>query len=143
MRDSPHEGIGKGDYRGSACPSGGAFGADATDVIGTGSSAHIYVYLPCGSGTEGVEIQPVAPFSFHQVWSSSTGSPDGPPVVAGGLVWALNWGSGGLYGMNPSTGHVTISRSTDSLEHFAAPAVGDKLLFVPTAAGVEAFGTSR
>ena len=142
MKESPLEGIGKGAFSGLVCRSGGAFGADATDVIGTGKSAHIFVYVPCGSGTEAVEIHPASPFSFRRVWSSSTGSPDGPPVVAGGLVWALNWQSGGLYGMSPSTGQVTVSRSTDGLEHFATPAVGDKTLFVPTQGGVEAFRTS-
>jgi hypothetical protein len=44
--------------------------------------------------------------------------------------------------MSPSTGQVTVSRSTDGLEHFATPAVGDKTLFVPTQGGVEAFRTS-
>jgi outer membrane protein assembly factor BamB len=142
MKDSPLGGIGKDAYTGAVCLGGGAFGADATDVIGTGTNAHIYVYVPCGSGTEAVEITTTSPISFHRVWSPSTGSPNGSPIVAGGLVWALNWDGGQLYGMNPTTGAVTVTRSTGALEHFAVPAVGDKLLFVPTQAGVEAFSTS-
>ena len=38
-------------------------------------------------------------------------------------------------------GHVVVRRSTENLEHFVAPAVGDRMLFVPTADGVEAFRT--
>lgn len=81
-------------------------------------------------------------WSLRQVWTPSTGSPNGPPIVAGGLVWALDWSSGGLYGMNPVSGNVVVQRATDSLEHFATPGVGDRMLFVPTAAGVEAFDTA-
>jgi outer membrane protein assembly factor BamB len=142
MKDSPLGGIGPGAYRGAVCPGGGAYGADATDVIGTGKSAHSYVYVPCGSGTEAIEVRTTAPISFHRVWSSSAGSPSGSPIVAGGLVWALNWNSDQLYGMNPTTGQVALVRSTGGIAHFAAPAVGDDLLFVPTKNGVEAFGAS-
>ncbi len=140
MKRKPLGGIGHGAFTGPVCLGGGAFGADATDVIGTGANAHIYVYVPCGSGTEAIEIHPSS-MSFQRVWSASTGSPNGSPIVAGGLVWALNWNTGGLEGMDPTTGHVTIARSTDGVEHFATPAVGDRLLFVPTQRGVEAFGT--
>jgi hypothetical protein len=77
--------------------------------------------------------------SFHRVWSPSSGSPNGSPIVAGGLVWALDWNNALLYGMNPVNGHVVVRRSTDSLVHFVAPGVGDGMLFVPTADGVEAF----
>ncbi len=74
-------------------------------------------------------------------WSPSFGSPNGPPIVAGGLVWALDWDGAALYGMNPVTGHVVVHRTTDDLEHFATPGVGDGMLLVPSAGGVEAFRT--
>ncbi len=141
MRASHLGGIGKGAFTGALCLGGGVFGADATDVIGTGTRSRTYVYAPCGSGTVAVEVDASA-MTFERAWSASTGSPDGPPVVAGGLVWALNWGSGGLYGMNPSTGHVVLERSTGALEHFATPAVGDGTLLVPTQDGVEAWAAS-
>ena len=59
----------------------------------------MYVYAACGSGTEAVEIN-VAARTFKRATSSSTGDPNGSPIVAGGLVWALSWSGGGLYGMN-------------------------------------------
>ncbi len=141
MGTSHLEGIGKGAFTGALCLGGGAFGAYATDVIGTGARSRTYVYAPCGNGTVAVEVDASA-MTFERVWSASTGSPDGPPVVAGGLVWAVNWGSGGLFGMNPSTGHVVMKRSTDALEHFATPAAGDGTLLVPTQNGVEAWAAS-
>jgi outer membrane protein assembly factor BamB len=135
-------GIGKGAFTGPLCLGGGVFGADATYVIGTGARSGTYVFAPCGSGTVAVEVDASA-MTFKRVWSASTGSPDGPPVVAGGLVWAVNWGSGDLYGMSPSTGQAVLERSTGALEHFATPAVGDGRLLVPTQNGVEAWGTSN
>jgi outer membrane protein assembly factor BamB len=144
MENSPLGGIGKGAFTGSLCPGGGAsgvFGADAADVIGTGASSRTYVYAPCGGGTEAVEIDASA-MTFKQAWSPSTGTPNGSPIVAGGLVWALDWPAGNLYGMNPSTGKVAVQRSTDAVGHFATPAVGDAMLFVPTLNGVEAWTTT-
>ena len=71
-----------------------------------------------------------------------SGSPNGPPIVAGGLVWALDWNGATLYAMNPSRG-TPSSAGRRMLEHFATPAVGDAMVFVPTAEGVEAFRTAR
>ncbi|MGA2530649.1 MAG: PQQ-binding-like beta-propeller repeat protein [Acidimicrobiales bacterium] len=136
VREGHLAGIGHGAYTGLACPGGGAFGADASDVVGS----RIFIYVPCGSGTEALQIT-TSPMSFRRVWAPSTGSPNGSPVVAGGLVWALDWNNALLYGMNPVSGLVVVRRSTDSLEHFVAPGVGDKMLFVPTAYGLEAFRT--
>jgi outer membrane protein assembly factor BamB len=141
MNDSPLAGIGKGAFTGALCLGGGVFGADATDVIATGAGSRTYVYAPCGSGTEAVEID-VSAMTFKRAWSPSTGTPDGPPIVAGGLVWAVDWNAGELYGMNPSTGKVAVERSTGALEHFATPGVGDATLFVPTQSGIEAWGTT-
>ena len=142
MRDGKLGGIGKGAFHGNVCPNGGAFGADAADVVGTGSAARTYVYVPCGSGTEALLVHSASPISFHEAWSPSTGSPSGPPIVAGGYVWALDWNGNQLYAMNPSTGHVVFTRSTDGLNHFATPGFGDGMLVVPTGGGVEAFATS-
>jgi outer membrane protein assembly factor BamB len=138
MKDSPLGGIGKGAFTGAVCPGGGAFGADAAAVLGSGAARRTYVYAPCGSGTEALVVNAAA-MTFQRAWSPSTGSPNGPPVVAGGLVWALDWNGGALYGMAPTTGRVEIERPTGSLEHFATPSVADGAVFVPTDQGVEAW----
>lgn len=141
VREGHLGGVGHGAYTGAVCPSGGDFGADASDVIGTGKRARIFVYAACGSGTEAVQVSTSPKMTFRRVWAPEFGSPNGPPIVAGGLVWALDWNGAELYGMNPVTGQVTFHRPTDPLEHFATPAVGDTMLIVPTAEGVEAFRT--
>jgi hypothetical protein len=56
MKDSPLGGIGAGAFTGPVCLKGGAFGADATDVLRIGKASHVVVYVPCGGGTEAVEI---------------------------------------------------------------------------------------
>ena len=141
MSEGHLAGIGHGAYTAPACPGGGDFGADASDVIGTGDGARIFIYAACGSGTEAFQVT-TSPVAFHRVWSPSFGSPNGPPIVAGGLVWALDWDGAALYGMNPVNGQVLVHRTTDALEHFATPAVGDGMLFVPSTSGVEAFRTA-
>ena len=141
MSEGHLAGIGHGAYTGPACPGGGDFGADASDVVGSGSTERVFVYAACGSGTEAFQVT-TSPMAFHRVWSPSFGSPNGPPIVAGGLVWALDWDGDALYGMNPVTGHVVVHRTTGALEHFSTPAVGDGMLFVATAGGVEAFRTA-
>jgi len=78
-------------------------------------------------------------YSLPAGLGSLSGSPDGPPIVAGGAVWALNWQSDQILGMNPTTGHTFIERPTGPLPHFATPGVGDRSVFVPTGNGVEAF----
>ena len=140
MNEEHLAGIGHGAYSAPACPGGGDFGADASDVVGAGKSARIFIYAACGSGTAALQVT-TSPPAFHRVWSPSFGSPNGPPIVAGGLVWALDWDGAALYGMNPVTGHVVVHRTTDDLEHFATPGVGDGMLLVPSAGGVEAFRT--
>lgn len=140
MTEGHLEGISHGAYTGPACPGGGDFGADASDVIGTGKSARTLVFLACGSGTEALQVT-TSPMAFHRAWSPSSGTPNGPPIVAGGLVWALDWHNALLYGTNPLSGHVVVRRTTDALEHFATPGVGDGMIFVPTGGGVEAFRT--
>lgn len=136
VREGHLGGIGHSVYTGQACPGGGDFGADASDVVG----GRIYIYLACGGGTEALRVT-TSPVAFHRAWSPSSGSPNGSPIVAGGLVWALDWSNNLLYGMSPTTGHVVVERHTDQLVHFVAPGVGDKMLFVPTSSGVEAFDT--
>ncbi len=135
--------IGHGAFSGPVCPYGGGdFGANASDVVGAGKSARTFIYAACGNGTAAVQVS-TSPVAFRRVWKSpSVGSPNGPPIVAGGVVWALDWKGAALYGMNPVTGYVIFQRRTDSLEHFATPGVGDGMILVPTARGVEAFRTS-
>lgn len=134
MREGQLGGVGHGASSAPLCKGGGVYGADASDVIG----GRIFIYAACGGGTQAVQVN-ASSLSFHRVWTPSSGTPNGPPIVAGARVWALNWNGNELYGMNPSTGHVVVERSTDGLNHFATPAAGEGMVFVPTQGGVEAY----
>ena len=138
MRENALHGIGHGDWKGKVCEGSGVFGADASDVVGSGSSKRTFIYAACGGGTEALSVN-LHKMTFSRVWS---GHGNGSPIVAGGLVWTLDWDSGVLYGQRPTTGHVVVQRSTDGLDHFVAPGVGDGMVLVPTDSGVEAFRTT-
>ena len=138
MREGALGGVGHGAFSAVLCDGGGVYGADASDVIG----GRIFIYAACGGGTEAIQID-AASLSFRRVWSPSSGSPNGPPIVAGGRVWALDWNGNELYGMNPTTGRVVVERSTDGLNHFATPSAGEGMLLVPTYSGIEAFHRDR
>ena len=97
MKTTPLGGIGKGAFTGALCPGGGAFGADATDVIGAGGHGRTYVYAPCGSGTVAVEVDTSA-MTFRRVWSASTGSPDGPRSWPGAWYGRSTGARGGCTG---------------------------------------------
>jgi outer membrane protein assembly factor BamB len=127
-------GVGGPAYTGSLCSGGGDYGANAVDTIGH----QVFVFAACGSGTTAAAI---SGGSFHVAWQQSSGDADGPPIVAGGTVFAINWSGTSIYGMNPATGVVTVYRHTDPTEHFATPAVGDAMLLIPTKSGVEAYRT--
>jgi outer membrane protein assembly factor BamB len=140
MQEGHLGGIGKGAFTGEVCTGGGVFGADASDVLGSGANARVLIYTPCGGGTVALQVD-ASKMSFKRAWASE-GSPNGPPIVAAGLVWALDWDNGQLYGMNPGTGHTVVQRATAPLNHFATPGVGDDMVLVPTQGGVEAFRIS-
>ncbi len=129
-------------WRGAVCTGGsGDFGADASDVVSVANTPETFIYAACGGGIEALRVTLGATPSFTQAWTASSGDPKGPPIVAGGLVWALDWSNGVLDAMNPVTGAVEFSRSTTTLNHFASPIAGDGLIVVPTHTGVEAFTT--
>jgi hypothetical protein len=120
----------------------GDFGADATAVVTVGGVRRTYIFAACRTATEAVLVHTGTSVSFTQAWAPSTGTPDGPPIYAGGLVWALDWEHSGLSAMAPTTGRVVFSRATEDLPHFATPTVADGFVLIATRTGVEAFAAS-
>jgi outer membrane protein assembly factor BamB len=96
------------------------------------------VFVPCADGIVAVNIDSAT--AFHVVWYSNTAS--GPPILAGGLVWAASvFGGTTLYGLNPATGATTVQLHLPmTTEHFATPASGDGKLFIGDGSDVAAFG---
>lgn len=140
-------GIGHPYFRGRVCPDAGpVFGANAAARFRLGQRLRTLVFVPCPSGTVALVLSSGHAPSFRRLWEASADSPNGPPIIAGGLVWALSTGADGgggtsglLVGLSPLTGRVLVSRAVGAVEHFAAPAAADGLLVVPTAGGVVAF----
>jgi polyvinyl alcohol dehydrogenase (cytochrome) len=126
-------------FQGNVCTGGGDFGADATDVVTSGGVSHTYIYAACNSGLAALLFKGGGSPSFSVAWTPSTGDPIGPPVVADGLVWSLDWRGAELFALAPTTGVVRFSRATASLDHFATPTVSGNRVLVPTQGGVEAF----
>lgn len=68
----------------------------------------------------------------------------GPPIYAGGLVWATRWsetaqeGGGVLYGINPISGQVEFEENEGGFTHFATPSAGAGRLFVANGTHVTA-----
>lgn len=110
--------------------SGAAFGGLAV----SGST----VYVPCKDGIAAVSVDSAT--AFHVVWYSSTAS--GPPILAGGLIWAASvFGGTTLYGLDPATGATTVQLPLpQSTEHFVTPTSGDGKLFLGDGRDVVAFG---
>lgn len=94
------------------------------------------VYVACGEGVTAVRISNRAPH-MSVLWTTSTTPSgvaiNGPPIVAGGLVWSLD-AYGTLWGINPRSGGHVVQERTNAGEsnHFPTPSVADGLLLVPT-----------
>jgi outer membrane protein assembly factor BamB len=97
------------------------------------------IYVTCADGLRALALNTSAPsFSPVAAWQVNSAI-NGPPIVAGGLVWATDWNNGALYGLNPETGKAAVNRSTPSMEHFTTPSASDGRLFLATGQTVEAY----
>jgi len=78
------------------------------------------------------------PPDLHRLWQAPAES-EGPPIVAGGLVWTIDQG-GTLSAIDPATGTVNQQFTIGAeANHFPTPSVGDGLLLAPSADQVHAF----
>ncbi|PZS18996.1 MAG: hypothetical protein DLM54_07705 [Acidimicrobiales bacterium] len=134
LLDAAHlGGIGHPLYSTPVCQ-GGAYGADAT----SGS----LVVVPCTTGLVALRLGPgsasvAAEPTFTVAWRGS-GHP-GAPVVAGGVVWALDTYHGYLYGSDLATGATHGRVHVGQVAHFATPAVSGSSIYVAGSGGLLAF----
>lgn len=105
-----------------------SFGADAYD--------NGVIYVACLKG--GMRALALHGAKFSKLWTGPTAS-NGPPIVAGGLVWVTSFTNSRLYGLNSQTGKVIVSQATPAMEHFTSPSASDGLLFLATDNTVEAY----
>jgi PQQ enzyme repeat len=102
-----------------------------------GATAYLapYIYVPCENGLFAVTQ---SGNTFSLAWSFP-GVHATSPIIAGGAVLVLDGGGSTLYAINPTTGAQITSVSTGSLTHFASPATGDGMVFVPAQGEIDAF----
>jgi outer membrane protein assembly factor BamB len=117
----------------SSAVCGGGFGGAAVDGD--------VVYLACFDGLYAVRVTPGTGSrrpSLSVVWSQ-TGFQPGPPIVAGGIVWAVET-RGRLVGFDQEAGAVRYSQAIRVAGSFPSPAAADGRLFVPDGNRLAVFG---
>ncbi len=117
----------------TVCPNGDVDGGEV--IEGT------VVYIPCQAGLEAVSVSSSPP-GINVLWSSTDAT--APPILAGGLLWALGGPAESvLFAVDPSTGRteqqITVGANQN---HFPTPSVGAGLLLVPTGSLVKAYKAS-
>jgi outer membrane protein assembly factor BamB len=97
------------------------------------------IYVACSDGLRALALNPAAPsFAPLTTWHTPS-AVNGPPIESGGLIWATDWNSGRLYGLNPQTGQAAVTQSTPAMEHFITPSASDGKLFLGAGNTVEAY----
>jgi len=118
-------------------PGGQRFSASTCPSFGGDALAGGVLYLACSDGVRALSINTAAP-SFSVLWHGPSAA-NGPPIVAGGLVWVVASGSGTLYGLDPASGQPRVTQMLGAVEHFTSPSAAGGQLFVATAGAVRAF----
>ncbi len=128
LLDAAHlGGIGHPAFSAPVCP-GGAYGATAA----SGS----LVLVACTTGLVALRIGAA---SFAVAWRAASSGRPGAPVVAGGVVWALDTDHGYLVGLDLATGAAKARASAGHVAHFATPTVSGSLIYVAGPGGLLAF----
>ena len=127
------------------------FGNHSAANFGSYAYAAPDVYLSCdgGHGLVGLPINTSTP-SFpacsvgctSPVWTAGSGLSFGPPIVAGGAVWAIETGGGGLYGFDASTGAQIYHSTGFSATHFSTPSEAGGEIFAAAGNQVLSFDMS-
>jgi outer membrane protein assembly factor BamB len=116
--------------------------------FGSESYANGRLYLTCeGSGIVSLSVNTSAP-SFSScdssctatgTWHTSGVGTVGPPIVAGGVVWAVSTSGAGLYGFDASTGAQIYQSASFSANHFSTPSEAGGQIFVGAGTEVRSF----
>jgi hypothetical protein len=72
-------------------------------------------------------------------WNSGAGKVYGPPIVAGGIVWAVDTNGSGLTGFNAATGASVFQSGTFAAHRFSTPSEAGGQVFVSSDNVVRSF----
>jgi len=115
-----------------------------------GSVAYAYgrVYFECeNNGIVSLSVNTSAPSftgcpsgcTVAGTWHAGGIGTLGSPIVAGGAVWAVSTGGGGLYGFNAMTGAPIFHSAGFSANRFSTPAEAGGQIFVPAGTAIRSF----
>jgi polyvinyl alcohol dehydrogenase (cytochrome) len=118
--------------------SGGSYGGSVYNP------ANSTIYAACAGGLRALSLGSGSPPSLAaKAGFSAPSGANGPPMIAGGLVWATNHSSGSLYGLDLTSGttrsQFTIPETGSNVNHFASPSAGWGRLFVASGDQVTAY----
>lgn len=124
------------------------YGNHSDANFGSYAYAAPFVYLSCdGHGLVGLQVNTTAPVSFSgcdatcaaPTWNAGGTTSFGPPIVAGGVVWAVSTGGGGLYGFSASNGAQIYHSAGFGATHFTTLAEAGGQLFVGSGSVLRSF----
>ena len=119
-------GVGGQLFQGTVC-GGGAYGGTAYQPP--------LLFVPCSDGLVALRVNGN---SFQTAWRSASFDA-GPPIIAGGAVWAIDIDAGTLTGFDPVSGRTVATESLGPVTHFATPSAGGGRLFAPASSQVVGF----
>jgi outer membrane protein assembly factor BamB len=93
------------------------------------------VFAPCTDGLRQVRVGPDG--SLQPGWRAPS-QVTGSPVVAGGVVWALDPKRGRLYALDENTGKPRGEWAVGRASRFASPTPAGQLMLIPTMTGITA-----
>jgi len=138
---SPGGHFGAEPFSGQVCNAATTPTSVGDQVFGGIAYADPYIYVPCPEGIKALKL--AAGPSFSVSWTHASGRP-GPPIVAGGVVWAIDTTNGSLLGLNPLTGASRFTApNLGPVTHFATPTACQGRIYVPVADRVKAFFQPR
>ena len=97
------------------------------------------VFVPC---TDGLVALSVSATSIRVAWKASH-PVLGSPILAAGVLWAIEPDTAKLFALSPSTGAVLYSTSLGSARHFNTPAATEGFVVAPAGQHVMAFSTGN
>src|SRR5205823_3779169 len=122
------------------------FGNHSDATFGSFAYAAPFVYVECeGQGLVALNVNTGTP-SFSPCdatcgapdWSAGGGTTFGPPIVAGGAVWAASDG-GGLTAFNATTGAQIFQSAAFGMNRFSTPAEAGGQVFVASKTVIRTF----
>ena len=114
---------------------GQVFAGGVCTSFGGNAYSDPYIYVPC---TDGMRALRLSGASFTVAWHGPGGTA-GSPIVAGGLVWVLDYNGGIVYALDPTSGAVRFQDNAGAMQHFATPAAAGGRVFFGAGSRVLAY----